>query len=133
MDPQRPSTSTNLKTSASMSKLEKELNELLDLAENIKDESVFHQEHRYKKFKAKNDTIHDYEFLLWQDFLKGLRALNFHIESIYWCSKILDDVRLCDSSLRSLAMSFIATSSYDLGDYENVLKYGAKYLEFIKG
>ena len=60
MDPQRPSTSknqANLKTGASRSKLEKELKELLDLAKNIKDESVFQQEHRYKRFKAINQTI----------------------------------------------------------------------------
>ena len=48
MAPQRPSTSksqAHLNTGALRSKLEKELKELLDLAKNIKDESVFQQEH----------------------------------------------------------------------------------------
>ena len=59
MDPQRPSTSknqANLKTGALRSKLKKELKELLDLAKNIKEESVFKHENRYKKFK-KNQPI----------------------------------------------------------------------------
>ena len=55
MDPQRPSTSknqANLKTGASKSKLKKELKEILDLAKNIKNESIFQQEHRYRKFNC---------------------------------------------------------------------------------
>ena len=64
MDPQRPSTSknqANLKTGASRSKLEKELKELLDLAKNIKNESIFQKEHLYTKFKAKNLIIAAHE------------------------------------------------------------------------
>ena len=63
MDPQRSSTSKNqahLNTGASSSKLEKELKELLGLAKDLKDETVFQQEHRYKKFKAKNHTIQNF-------------------------------------------------------------------------
>ena len=133
MDPQRPSTSknqANLKTGASRSKLEKELKELLDLAKNIKDESIFQKEHRYRKFKDKNNTILAHEIgPIWGIFFKGLDNLKFHKESIYWCSKILEDVRLCESPERSVAIFYIAKSFYALDDFEKVLKYGTKYFE----
>ena len=75
MDPQRSSTSKNqahLNTGASRSKLEKELKELSDLAKNIKDEQVFQQEHRYKKFKAKNHIIQTDNDNIWGFFFREL-------------------------------------------------------------
>ena len=134
MASQRPTTSksqAHLNTGASRSKLEKELKELLDLAENIKDESIFQREHRYRKFKAKNHTILAHEIRsIWRIFFNGLLNLKFHKESIYWCSRILEDVRLCDSPERSVALYAIAEAFYGLDDYENVLKYGEKCREF---
>ena len=133
MASQRPSTSSQdyLNTSASWSKskLAKELKELLDIAKNIKDESVFQQEHRYKKFKAKNHTIQNFGFCFWFDFFSRLAELKFYKECIYWCNKILEDVRLCDSRERSVAICLIVTSFNGLNDYENAFKYGGKYLE----
>jgi len=132
MDPQRSSTSKNqahLNTGASRSKLEKELKELLGLAKDVKGESVFQQEHRYKKFKSKNHTIQIFGFCFWFDFLVKLNELEFYKECIYWCNKILEDVRLCDSRERSVAICLIVTSFNGLNDYENAFKYGGKYLE----
>ena len=132
MNPQRSSTSKNqahLNTGASRSKLEKELKELLGLAKHLKDETVFQQEHRYKKFKAKNHTIQNFGFCFWFDFFSELAELKFYKECIYWCNKILEDVRLCDSRERSVAICLIVTSFNGLNDYENAFKYGEKYLE----
>ena len=134
MASQRPSTSksqAHLNTGASRSKLEKELKELLDLAKNIKDESVFQQEHRYKRFKANSHTIQAHEIrpIWFKQFFAELIRLKFYKECMYWCNKILEDVRLCDSPERSLAFYGIVKSFYDLDDYENVFKYGEKYLE----
>ena len=132
MDPQRSSTSKNqahLNTGASSSKLEKELKELLGLAKDLKDETVFQQEHRYKKFKAKNHTIQNFGFCFWFKFFSKLAGLKFYKECIYWCNKILEDVRLCDSHERSAAICLIVTSFNGLNDYENAFKYGEKYLE----
>ena len=134
MASQRPSTSSqahlNTSLSASRSKLEKELKELLDIAINIKDESVFQQENRYKKFKAKNHTINQaHELPILGRFFHGLNELKFHKEIIYWNKKILEDVRLCESPERSVAIFYIAKSFYALDDFEKVLKYGAKYFE----
>ena len=133
MAPPRPSTSksqAHLNTGASRSKLVKELNELLEFAKNIKDESVFQQEHRYKRFKANNQTILVHEIRpIWFNFFIELIRLKFYKECIFWSNKILEDVRLCDSPERSLAFYGIVKSFYDLDDYENVFKYGEKYLE----
>ena len=133
MASQRPFTSksqAHLNTGSSKSKIEKELNELLDLAKNIKNEQVFQQEHRYKKFKAKNHIIqsHELNYNIWGGFFHGLLVLKFHKECIYWCTKILEDVRLCDSYERSSAIYFIVKSFHGLDDFENVFKYGEKYL-----
>jgi len=132
MDPQRPSTSknqTHLKAGGSRSKMKKEVKELLCLAKDVKDELVFLQTHKYKKFKAKNHTIEIQEIgPIWGNFLHELSELKFHKECIYWCTKILEDVRLCDSTERSIANWVIVRSFYGLDDYENVLKYGEKYL-----
>ena len=130
MDPQRPPDCRNQAyLKASGSKKEKEVKELLDLAKDVKDESVFQQKNRYKKFKAKNHTIEILEFgPIWGNFLKELSDLKFHKECIYWCTKILEDVRMCDSTERSMANWVIVRSFYGLDDYENVLKYGEKYL-----
>ena len=135
MASQRPSTSksqAHLNTGASMSKLEKELKEILDLARKIKNELVFQQENRYKKFKAKNHTnlLTDDPFKnIWGSFFGELLELKFYKECIYWCTKILEGVRLRDSSERSYAIYVIVASFYSLHDYENVFKYGEKYLE----
>ena len=133
MASQRPSTSksqAHLNTGASRSKLAKELKELLDLAKNIEDEPVFQQEHRYKKFKAKNHIIeiHKLNLHIWGRFFEELLQLKFHKECIYWCTKILEDVRLCDSSERSSAIYIIVASFHGLDDFENVFRYGEKYL-----
>ena len=129
MAPQRPSASksqAHLNTGALRSKLGKELKELLDLAKNIKDELVFQQEHQYKRFKANNHTIQVHvQFIFFIELIR----LKFYKECIYWSNKILDDVRLCDSPERLLAIYGFVKSFYDLDDYENVFKYGEKYLE----
>ena len=64
-----------------------------------------------------------------EGLFNGLYELKLYEECIYWCYKILEDVRLCDSPERSLAFYGIVKSFYDLDDYENVFKYGEKYLE----
>ena len=52
MASQRPSTAKKKAyAGASRSQLEKKLDELLELAKNIKEESVFKHENQYKKFK----------------------------------------------------------------------------------
>ena len=118
----------HLNTGASRSKLKKELKELLDLAKNITDESVFQQENRYKKFKAKNHTIQTHELPIWSNFFNQLNELKLHKECIYWCTKMLQDVRLCDSPERLVATYEIVKSFYYCDDFENVFKYGEKYL-----
>ena len=116
MNPQRPSTSknqTHLKAGGSRSKMKKEVKELLCLAKDVKDELVFLQTHKYKKFKAKNHTIEIQEIgPIWGNFLHELSELKFHKECIYWCTKILEDVRLCDSTERSIANWVIVRSFY---------------------
>ena len=130
MDPQRPPDYRNQAyLKASGSKKEKELKELLDLAKDFKDESVFQQKNRYKKFKAKNHTIQSHEIKsIIVLFGGGLLELEYYKECIYWCLKVIQDVRLCDSPERSVALFCIVRSFCGLDDFENVFEYGEKYL-----
>ena len=86
-----------------MSKLQRDSNELLELAKRTKDESVFQQKHHYKKFKAKTKA-QDYDSL--GDLVTGLCDIGFYKESIWWCKRILEDNRLCDKKVVSLPYSF---------------------------
>merc|ERR1712008_445176 len=78
--------------------------------------------------KAKNHIIQLLNFNIWGSFFGELLVLKFHRECIYWCTKVLEDVMLCDSSVRSSANFIIVASFHGLDDFENVFKYGEKYL-----
>ncbi len=87
MASQRPSTSksqAHLSAGPSSSKLEKEMKKLLDLAKNIKNELVFQQEHRYKRFKAKYQIIqaHELNLVTWGSFFGELLKMKFYKECI---------------------------------------------------
>ena len=125
MTSQRPSTS---KKKAHAGASRKKMDELLNLAKDIKEESVFQHENRYKKFKKQNHTISPDDLPIWGHLLNELCELNFHHESIFWANKILEDVRLSDSSYRSVAFCSIVRSYFKLHDFENSSKYGEKYL-----
>ena len=134
MDPQRPPDCRNQAyLKASGSKKEKEMKELLDLAKDVKDESVFQQKNRYKKFKAKNHTIQSHEIKsIIVLFGGGLLELEYYKECIYWCKQVIHDVRLCDSPERSVALFCIVRAFCGLDDFENVFEYGEKYLEISR-
>ena len=110
-----------------MTKLQRDSNELLELAKRTKDESVFQQKHHYKKFKAKTKA-QDYDSL--GDLVTGLCDIGFYKESIWWCKRILEDNRLCDKLARLFAFHTLLISYNDLQDYENALDSGKKCLEF---
>ena len=59
----------------------------------------------------------------------GLYEIGFYNETIFWCKKIIENMRFCDKEKRSKAFHMITVSFCHLEDYENVLEYGKKYLE----
>ena len=109
-----------------MSKLQRECNELLELAKRTNDESVFQQKHHYKKFKAKTKA-QDYDTL--GELVTGLCDIGFYKECIWWCKRILDDNRLCEKFARFYAFRTLLISYNDLNDYENALDSGKKCIE----
>ena len=105
---------------------EKEVNELLELAKLTKDESAFQQKHRYKKFKDKYNV----DMVVCLPFLvEGLIEISFYNESVFWCQKILEDIRFCDKQFRLCAFQSMTESFYHLEKYEDVVEYGKKCLE----
>ena len=111
-----------------MSKNEKVINELLELAKNTQNESVFQKKHQYKKFKAKTRTATIQDYFSITPLVKGLWRLEFYRECIYWCKKIIEDNRLCDIWQRFFAFTIILLSFNELKDYELALDYGKKCL-----
>ena len=105
---------------------EKEVNELLELAKLTNDESAFQQKHRYKKFKDKYNV--DMVVCL-HCLVEGLIKISFFNESVFWCQKILEDIRFCDKQFRLFAFQSLTESFYNLEKYEDAIEYGKKCLE----
>ena len=105
---------------------EKEVNELLELAKLTNDESAFQQKHRYKKFKDKYNV--DMVVCL-PVLVEGLIEISFYNESVFWCQKMLEDIRFCDKEFRLIAFQSMTESFYHLEKYEDVVEYGKKCLE----
>ena len=111
-----------------MSKLKKEMKELVELAKYSKEELVFQQKHQYKKFKAKYNHVNEIVIFL-SSFVGDLYGCKFYKESIYWCKRVIQDFRICDKGIRLNALVVIVRSFYCLKELENALEYGKKYLE----
>ena len=105
---------------------EKEVNELLELGKLTNDESAFQQKHSYKKFKDKYNV--DMVVCL-HVLVEGLIKISFFQESVFWCQKILEDIRFCDKQFRLFAFQSMTESFYNLEKYEDVIEYGKKCLE----
>ena len=112
-----------------MSRIKKEIKELLELAKLTNDESVFQQNHRYKKFKDKYHVdMDDYV----PELMIGLNNNNFCNESVFWAKKIIENTRVCDKENRASLHKCMVTYFYRLKDFENVLDHGKKFLEYDK-
>ena len=91
-------------------------------------ESVFQQNHKYKKFKGIYMNILS-SGQVPELMISGLYEIGFYNETIFWCKKIIENMRFCDKEKRSKAYHMITVSFCHLEDYENVLEYGKKYLQ----
>ena len=111
-----------------MTDFKKEITELLRLTNMINVESVFQQNHRYKKFKDRYMNMLS-SGQVPELMIFGLYEIGFYNETIFWCKKIVENMRFCDKEKRSKAFHMITVSFCHLEDYENVLEYGKKYLE----
>ena len=90
-----------------MPKNAKVINELLELAKNTRNESVFQNKHQYKRFKAKTRTATIQDYFSITPLVKGLWRVEFYRECIYWCKKIIEENRLCDIWHRFFAFTII--------------------------
>ena len=111
-----------------MDDLSKKITEILRLTNMINVESVFQQNHKYKKFKGIYMNILS-SGQVPELMISGLYEIGFYNETIFWCKKIIENMRFCDKEKRSKAFHMITVSFCHLEDYENVLEYGKKYLE----
>jgi len=109
-----------------MSRIKKDIKELLELAKLTNDESVFQQKHRYKKFK---DKYHVEMVSYVPELMIGLHNNDFCNESVFWGKKIIENIRVCDKEERAVAFHCMVTSLYRLEDLESVLDNGKKFLD----
>ena len=106
--------------------LEKQVQEMVKLAKEVRNEAEFQQKHQYKKFKANyNGGVQkDLKYLV-----KGLFRLVFHEECIYWSHKFLETLRISDKEDRYIVFTMLSFSNYNLNNYEKTLEYGQKCLD----
>ena len=97
----------------------KEVKELLELAKLTTDESAFQLKHQYKKFKGIYMNILS-SGQVPELMISGLYEIGFYNETIFWCKKIIENMRFCDKEKRSKAFHMITVSFCHLEDYENV-------------
>ena len=109
-----------------MSRIKKDIKELLELAKLTNDESVFQQNHRYRKFK---DKYHVDMVNYVPELMTGLNKANFCNESVFWGKKILENIRVCDKEDRASLLKCMIAYFYRLEDFENVLDHGKYFLE----
>ena len=109
-----------------MSRIKKDIKELLELAKLTNDESVFQQKHRYKKFK---DKYHVDMVSYVPELMIGLHNNDFCNESVFWGKKIIENIRVCDKEERAVAFHCMITSLFRLEDFESVLDNGKKFLD----
>ena len=109
-------------------KLEREARELFELAQDVKEESVFLQEPFNKKFNTRYDGGQSFIMCMCRNF----QLIGFDNVCIHWCQKFLKN-RVCtslekDSTLCTLMMSYFSTKNY-----EKVLECGHEWLSLQKG
>jgi tetratricopeptide (TPR) repeat protein len=113
-----------------MSRIEKEVKELLDLAKLTNDESAFQQNHRYRKFKKDNYKL---DIEICDHMIKVLQEIKFFNECVFWCEKILENSRVGEKHFRLHALTIITNSFYYLEKYGKAIEYGKKAIEYKKG
>ena len=106
--------------------LEKQVQEMVKLAKEVRNEAEFQQKHQYKKFKANyNGGVQkDLKYLV-----KGLFRLVFQEECIYWSHKFLETLRISDKEDRYTVFAILHCSYYCAKNYEKTLEYGQKTLD----
>ena len=104
-------------------KLLREVRELFELAQDVKEETVFLQEPLYKKFNTKYDGGQIFIYFLCQNF----QSIGFDNVCIYWCQKFLKK-RGCTAFERATALDTLLTSYFSTKNYEKVLECGHELL-----
>jgi tetratricopeptide (TPR) repeat protein len=98
---------------------------LIQIAENC-EESVFQKNDEYLKFKGqKNISTWDIEVLLCR-----LRPLDYSEEKIYWNKRALEE-KVGDKEQRYVFFYNLVCIYENLGEYELVLEYGQKPMEWL--
>ena len=110
-----------------MSRKEREIVKLFELASSFKEEWEFQINSQYRKFKEKSikKTINRNEYHL---LVRGLAGLGFQYECIYWCETILKEI-VCTSDEHYEILCNMSYWHVDVGEYESAIEYGLKALE----
>ena len=78
------------------------------------------------KFKAKKIESDDIS-----DLLGVLSTARFYNESVFWCQKILEHLKVNDNAQRTRTIGHICLSYGALGNNEKCMEYGEKYLALL--
>jgi len=110
----------------SNSKLQRQIESLLKLAKEIKDESKFQKMPQYQKFKAQKIGHRSEIKYLIEGF--HTEEVNFHNECIFWCNKMFQE-RVCDKNERYVYLYVLTTCHFSIASYLKTIEYGQKFLD----
>ena len=103
----------------------KEMQDVIDLAQRLKNESAFQKDPLYIDFKAKNDGQRS-EFIKFIN--KLIITLGFYQECAYWCHKFLDN-RVCSKEEKVHIFGALTESYYAVKKFKKAFKYGSEWLK----
>ena len=108
-----------------MSSIRQEIQSIVKLAREAKDESSFQEKSEYKKFKAKKNG-HRSEIKALIDCLAD--QFDFNNEVIFWSHKFLD-ARVCNKDEKHRTFYGLCVSYSKIQNYEKTIEYGQKFLD----
>ena len=106
------------------STIQKEIDSILKLAREVKEESIFQQKAQYIKFKSKKNG-HRSEIV---GLINNMHDLKFSHECIYWCNKLFQE-RVCNKIEKYKILYILSASYYRIEKYEKTIEFGQKFLD----
>ena len=107
-----------------MSSIKQEIDSIVKLAREVKEESVFQEKSKYKKFKAKK-IGHRSEI---KELVDKLRHLDFFNECIFWCHKFFEE-RICNKEEKYRYFYALGACYSEIKNHEKTIEFGQKFLD----
>ena len=111
-----------------MAGIQREIEEILNLAKSVENETVFQEKSQYKKFRAKKIGGHKIEILNFCVRLQELEHPMFVEESIFWWHKLFQE-KVCTKDEKFHIFRNLSFCYFSKDNFEMCIEYGQKVLD----